>query len=137
MTSSPLKKLAADSNVLLSALIGKAALKIFTHLDLEIVTTEFNVDEIKEYIPHMALKYHLDKIELILQLNMLPIQRRSYDEYVGKMEEARAFVGDPDDLHLAALSLKEKIPIWSNDKDFGSFPTGVYSAAQLLKRLGL
>ncbi len=42
---------------------------------------------------------------------------------------------DPDDVHLAALALKEEIPIWSNDRDFEKFFLRVYTTAQLLKAL--
>ena len=42
---------------------------------------------------------------------------------------------DPDDIHLAALALKEDIPIWSNDRDFEKISIPVYTTAQLLKIL--
>ncbi len=42
---------------------------------------------------------------------------------------------DPDDIHLTALALKEKVPIWSNDRDFEKLSLQVYTTAQLLKAL--
>lgn len=137
MTSENLRRLAADSNVLLSAVIGKAALKVFTQLDLEILTTEFNIEEIKEYIPHLAAKYALEESKLRIQLNLLPLVRKDEDFYKSAFWEARKHLAtrDPDDVHLGALALKERIPIWSNDKDLKVLPLPVYSTAQLLKLL--
>ena len=42
---------AADSNVLLSAIAGKAARRVFEAADLTVVTTVQNIDEVREYIP--------------------------------------------------------------------------------------
>lgn len=139
MTSPNLRKLAADSNVLLSAIIGKSALKIFTSSNVEVLTTIFNIEEVKEYIPHLAHKYHLPSNALLLQLNMLPLVQKGEQEYKNKIAEARTLLEhrDPDDVYLGALALHEKIPIWSNDRDFEDFPLGVFSTAQLLKLLNL
>lgn len=137
MTSKLLKKLAADSNVLLSAVIGKSALKIFTHYALEISTTQFNIEEVKEYLPRLAFKYALSRTSLLLQLSMLPVEIHEESHYKSKMPEAHKYLGAryPDDVHLAALALIENLPIWSNDKDFHAIPLPIYSTAKLLKLL--
>ena len=131
----PLKKIAADSNVLLSAVIGKAALKVFTRLDIEVLTTEFNIAEVEEYIPHLASKYHLSANNLLIQLNLLPLFRKGESHYKSELAAAEKYLKarDPDDIHLAALALKENIPIWSNDKDLKLLPVPIYPTAQLLK----
>jgi len=130
-----LRKIAADSNVLLSAVIGKAALKVFTQLDIDILTTEFNIAEVEEYIPHLASKYRLSQSNLLIQLRLLPILHKSESHYRSSFSLAERYLKtrDPDDIHLAALALKENIPIWSNDKDFNVLPIAVYSTAKLLK----
>ena len=126
MISRHLRKIAADSNVLLSAVIGKAALKIFTQSDITVVTTRFNIEEVREYLPHLSERYKIPKTYLLLQLSMLPIIEYEESYYESRMREARKYLGhrDVDDAHLAALALKEGIPVWSNDKDFEKFPGG-------------
>ena len=137
MTSGNLRKLAADSNVILSAVIGKAALQVFLRPEIELITTRFNLLEVEEYIPRLASKYGLDERSLSLQLKMLPMvvfDEKYYHSHTP--QAARLLKGrDPDDVHLAALALKEDVPIWSNDRDFENLSLHVYTTAQLLKAL--
>lgn len=137
MISVPLRRIAADSNVLLSAVIGKAALRVFTCPDIEVVTTEFNITEVREYIPHLAWKYHLDLNCLLIQLQMLPLIRVDENYYKRKAPLAKKYLRnrDSDDIHLAALALEDQIPVWSNDKDFSELPVKVYSTKEVLKVL--
>lgn len=132
-----LRRLAADSNVLLSALIGMAALEVLTHPEIEVITTHFNLDEIQEYLPRLAAKYHLDAEALLLQLKMLPVVSFNQAYYESHMYRAQKYLEDrdPDDTHLAALALKEDVPVWSNDKDFNVLPISIYPTARLLRLL--
>ncbi len=59
MTSPNLESVAADSNVLLSAIAGKAAIRVFATPDLMIVTTDENVAEVHKYVPEFAARYGL------------------------------------------------------------------------------
>jgi hypothetical protein len=43
--------------VLLSAVAGKAALRVFTEFGLTVHVAEFTVDEVVEYLPVMAQQY--------------------------------------------------------------------------------
>jgi predicted nucleic acid-binding protein len=137
MTSGNLRKLAADSNVILSAVIGKAALQVFLRPGIELITTRFNVLEVEEYIPRLASKYGLDERSLSLQLKMLPIVVFDEKHYHSHTPQATRLLKerDPDDVHLAALALKEEAPIWSNDRDFEKLSLQVYTTAQLLNAL--
>ena len=140
MTLKDLKSIAADSNVLLSAVIGKAALKIFTHTDLEILTTTFNVEEIEAYLPHLGAQYHIDIKQLWVQFKMLPVRIIEMGEYKAKLPFAQEHIGqrDADDVHLVALALAKGIPIWSNDRDFEDIPhVTAYPTAKLLKLFDL
>lgn len=137
MTSVSLKRAAADSNVILSAVIGKAALRIFTRPELEVVTTQFNLSEVEEYLPHLAGKYRLDVRALFWQFKMLPLRAFSVKYYKSHFGKAERFLKntDPDDTHLLALALKENIPVWSNDTDFQRLSIPVYTTAEFLKAL--
>ena len=137
MISGNLRKLAADSNVILSAVIGKAALQVFLRPEIELITTRFNILEVEEYIPHLASKYGLDGRSLLLQLKMLPMAVFDEKHYYSHIPQATRLLKerDPDDVHLAALALKEEAPIWSNDRDFEKLSLQVYTTAQLLKAL--
>lgn len=135
MISKRLRKLAVDSNVLLSAVIGKAALKVLIHPSLDAITTDFNLKEVEEYLPYLAHKYRLDQKLLLLQLRMFPIVAFAEQEYQDCIPRAKQLVGtrDPDDVHLMALALKKDAAIWSNDKDFRDLPIQVYNTAQILE----
>lgn len=134
-TSTPIKKLAADANVILSAVAGKAALRVFLVEALEIVTTEFNIGEVREYIGVIANKYGLSEEVLEAQLKLLPLRiypRKYYEDFLG-IATKRLSESDEDDVELLALALKFKAPVWSNDRHFQHSGVQVYSTAKLLK----
>ncbi len=125
MTSKPLRSVAADSNVLLSAAVGHAARRVFERArKLLVVTTEANLTEVQAYLPSMAA---------------LPVKIYSERQYRRRIPQAQRYLQrrDPDDVALAALAFKLEIPIWSNDRDFEGLPFEVYPTAKLLKVLGL
>lgn len=140
MTSKPLRSVAADSNVLLSAAVGHAARRVFERTPkLLIVTTEANLAEVQAYLPSMAQAYGLDLVEVQEALAALPIKLYGERQYRGRIPQALRYLQerDPDDVALAALALKLQIPIWSNDRDFEDLPIEIYPTAKLLKVLGL
>jgi predicted nucleic acid-binding protein len=136
-TSSPVKKLAADANVILSAVAGKAALRVFLKEELEIITTEFNIEEVNEYFSVMSEKYDLSKEILESQLKLLPLKVFSSAHYADFLSKARKKMSgkDQDDVELLALALRMKIPVWTNDRDFRNTGVQTYTTAQLLKLL--
>lgn len=133
----PLKRLAADANVILSAVAGKAALRVFLREDIELVTTEFNIDEVRQYLSVIAGQYSLSEELLESQLKLLPLKIYSRHFYKGCLKEAsnKLSVRDEDDIELLALSIKLHIPVWSNDRDFKNSGIEVYTTAKLLKIL--
>ncbi len=136
-TSTLLKKLAADANVILSAVAGKAALRVFLLEGIKIVTTEFNISEVREYIGVIADKYGLSEEVLESQLKLLPLQiyqQKFYADFLG-IASKRLAERDEDDVELLALSLKLKVPVWSNDRHFQHSGVVVYSTAKLLQIL--
>ena len=138
MTSPNLRSVAADSNVLLSAIAGKAASRVFES-ELVIVTTDVNVAEIVRYVPEFAARYGIAEELLLDVLELLPIEIYSKRQYAAQLFAARSLLAarDPDDVPLAALALKLRVPVWSNDRDFEDFPNGVYTTAKLIKLLGV
>lgn len=136
-TSTSIRKLAADANVILSAVAGKAALRVFLVESIEIVTTEFNIGEVREYIGVIADKYGLSEEVIESQLKLLPLriyQQKFYEDFL-VMAIKRLAESDEDDVELLALSLKLKVPVWSNDRHFRHSGVEVYSTAKLLKIL--
>jgi predicted nucleic acid-binding protein len=133
----PLRKLAADANVILSAIAGKAALRVFLVEGIQIVTTEFNIREVDEYIGVMADKYGFAKEILESQLKLLPLQiywQKFYEDFLDNASNQLS-ASDKDDVDLLALSLKLKVPVWSNDRDFRHTGVEVYTTTKLLKIL--
>ena len=139
MTSKPLRSVAADSNVLLSAAVGHAARRVFERAPrILVVTTEANLAEVQAYLPSMSEAYGLDLLEVQEALAALPMRFYNVRWYRSRIPEARRYLQDrdPDDVALAALALKLQIPIWSNDRDFEGMPIEVYPTAKLLKAFG-
>ena len=112
---------------------------MFAHTELIVVTTEHNVGEVEEYIPEFAARYNVPEELLIEVLEVLPVIVVPKAEYVFEIPAAEAFIADrdEDDVALAALALKLRVPIWSNDRDYESFAHGWYTTARLLKVLGV
>ena len=139
MTSPSVGSVAADSNVLLSAIAGRAALRVFDAPHLTIVTTDKNVAEVLEYVPEFAARYRLPEETLLDTLGLLTFRVYSKRDYSTHLFAARALMAerDPDDVPLAALALKLGISIWSNDRHFNDFPNGAYTTATLIKLLGV
>jgi predicted nucleic acid-binding protein len=133
------ERVAADSNVILSAVIGKAALRVFTKSSLDIITTQNVLEEVREYIPFMSELYDLAPQVLEGQLRLLAIREYPLKDYESCLGEAERRIGgrDPDDVHLLALSLATKTPIGSNDNDFKGCGVEWYTTAKLLKTLGI
>jgi len=137
VTSKPFETVVADANVLLSAVIGKAALRVFLEASFTIATTAFNVAEVREYIPQLSAQYELIPEAVEAQLAMLPLMVYSERSYRTRLPDAVHLMRerDPDDVHLLALALVLGAPIWSNDTDFKGLPIEVITTAQLLRRL--
>ncbi|HEY0142018.1 MAG TPA: PIN domain-containing protein [Thermoanaerobaculia bacterium] len=106
---------------------------------LVVITTEHNVAEIEEYVPYFAERYGLAPGLLLDVLTALPIEVYREHDYAAQLPLANQLLGyrDADDVALAALALNFQIPVWSNDRDFERFPTGVFTTATLLRFFGL
>lgn len=136
-TSKPLRKLAADANVILSAVAGKAALRVFMKEDIGFVTTEFNVAEVREYLHIVAEQYSLSEEILESQLKLLPLKiypRHFYEDFISRATKKLSGI-DADDVELLALAMKLHVPVWSNDNDFKHSGIETYATAKLLRIL--
>lgn len=128
-------KLAADANVLLSALIGGQAVRILRHPAVEeILTTEVTLDEVQQYAAHLARKKCLSVDVVLLAAATLPVTVVPRKTYLRSVAEARRRIGrrDPDDVEILALALQFDVPVWSNDNDFEDAGTIWYTTASLL-----
>ena len=133
----PIEGVVADANVLLSAVVGKAALRVITAFDIVVHVAQFNADEVAEYLPLMAAKYNL-QIELVeMQWKLLPLRIYPLRTYQARLSQAIEDLKhrDPEDAHTLALPRSLALPIWSNDRDFQSVKVDCYSTARLLRAL--
>ena len=128
----------ADANVLLSAAIGKAALRVLTDHDVEVHATRFNCDEVESYLPVLAAKYRLSREIVEMQWRLLPIRIHAEADYRSRIEDAglRLAKRDPDDAHPLALAMALDLPLWSNDKDLDGHGVACLTTAKLLALLG-
>jgi predicted nucleic acid-binding protein len=131
-------KLAADANVLLSAIIGGRAKVALNHPEVgEIFTTEHTFAEVEEYALVLARKKRLPTDVLLLAVAALPVTLVSRTQYARSITEAVKRIGrrDPDDVELLALALHFRIPIWSNDRDFEGLNVDLFTTESLLRHL--
>lgn len=133
----PIAGLVADANVLLSAAIGKAALRVFRDFMIPVHTTRFNYLEVQEYLPRLAEKYGIPLDVAELQLNLLPLAIHPEETYNAWLPWARTVLAarDPEDAHALALARELDLPLWSNDRDLQVPQVHWYTTAALLKAL--
>lgn len=143
MTSRPGEKpvaaIAADANVLLSAVLGHAALEVFSQSDVSVLTTKAVLQEVRDYLPLLARQYDMLPQVLEAQLRLLVVRECEANDYAPKLEAAKGAIAkrDPDDVDLLALALAFDVPVWSNDSDFKDTGVEWYTTARLLRRLGI
>jgi predicted nucleic acid-binding protein len=133
-------RVAADANVLLSAILGGRARLILENSQVEeILTTESILAEVREYAVVLAQKRKLPADILLLAVASLPVTVVDQPAYERSLSEARRRIGkrDPDDVEILALAIQFKIPLWSNDNDFEDAGIQWYTTKDLLNRLGL
>ena len=131
-------RLAADANVLLSAVLGGRARSVLEHPDIkEVLTAEATLAEVREYAPLLAKKKRLSTDLVLLAVATLPVTVVDSSVYARSVSEARRRIGrrDPDDIDILALALHFGLPIWSNDNDFEIAGVEWYTTADLLARL--
>jgi predicted nucleic acid-binding protein len=133
----PIAGVVADANVLLSAIVGKSALRVMTEFAVQVHATQYNADEVTEYLPFMAQKYKLP-VELVrLQWKLLPVRLHPEEGYKSYFTEALAELKnrDPEDAHILALAKWKGLPIWSNDRDLAKVTVESLTTAKLLRIL--
>ena len=133
-------RVAADANVLLSAILGGRPRLILEDSQVqEIFTTENTIAEVREYAVVLAKKRELPADILLLAVASLPVTVVNQPAYERSLSEARGRIGkrDPDDVEILALAMQLKIPLWSNDNDFEDAGVQRYTTKDLLRELGL
>ena len=129
----------ADANVLLSAIVGKASLRILTEFGDVVHAARFNTEEVAEYLPFMAAKYKLPVDLVELQWKLLPIKIHPMEDYedpfAGALQDLAS--RDPEDAHALALARSLELPLWSNDRHLTNLGVKVFSTARLLRILEL
>lgn len=137
MSIAPGAAVVADANVLLSAAVGKAALRPFTEFSLEVHAARFNASEVEEYLPQLSEKYGLPGDLVELEWMLLPVVVHPEAAYADQLDRARRILAgrDPDDAHPLALAFALGLPIWSNDRDLQGHGVECYPTARLLSEL--
>ena len=133
-------RLAADANVLLSAIIGGRAALALRHEQVEqVFTPTAAYDEVFEHLAPLAKKKRLYLDTLLLTLAALPVTVVERSEYEHHLQEAKRRMGkrDPDDVDVLALALDLTLPVWSNDNDFEDAGVDWHATAEILKALGI
>lgn len=131
-------RLAADANVLLSAVLGGRAKLVLDHPQVsEIFTAAVTLAEVEEYAAELARRKRLRLDVVLMAVATLPVTVVDSPAYEDSVAEARRRIGrrDPDDIDLLALAIHLRIPIWSNDNDFTGVGVEWLTTARLLAKL--
>jgi len=131
-------RLAADANVLLSAVLGGRAKLVLQHPAVEeVITAEVTFGEVQEYASQLARKKRLSLDLVLLTVATLPVSVIPRESYAAAIPLAERRIGerDTDDVDILALAIHLGIPVWSNDNDFEGTGVEWFTTAQLLKRL--
>jgi predicted nucleic acid-binding protein len=96
-------------------------------------------DEVREWLPKLGAKKHLDSALLITSFHLLPVSWHGIEEYGRFESEARGRMKarDEDDWPTVALALALNRPIWTQDKDFSVSGIKTYRTGELLDALGV
>lgn len=111
-------KFIVDANIIFSmAKQDSTTNKLILDKNLELLTPEYALDEIKKYSALIEHKYGIDFDtyfkNITTQIKIVPIK-----DYVDKIEIAKQKIADQKDIPYIALALKYNLPIWSNDAEF-------------------
>jgi predicted nucleic acid-binding protein len=131
-------RLAADANVLLSAVLGGRAKLVLDHPQVsEIFTAAFTLAEVEEYAAELARRKRLRLDVVLMAVATLPVIVVDSSAYEDSVAEARRRIGrrDPDDVDLLALAIHLRIPLWSKDNDFTGVGVEWLTTASLLAKL--
>jgi predicted nucleic acid-binding protein len=130
---------AADANVLLSVVLGHAASRAVQEGGVELATTLATLREVREHLAEVAETYRTRTGILEARLEALAVKAYGPRKYRAQLREAGRRIGDrdEDDVHLVALALRLRIPIWTNDRHFDKIGLETLSTARLLARLGI
>ncbi len=130
-------RIVADANVILSAIIGKAALRVFADSPVDVATAEPILAEVREHLPALAVRRRIAPEALEGQLRLLPLRVYREESYRDRVPEATKRIGgrDPDDIGLLALALHLDVPVWTNDDDFLNTGVARFTTAELLRHL--
>ena len=109
-----------DANPIISALIGGVSREVFFDHRFNFTTTNFTLQEVKEYLPMISEKSGVDVKKVSLALSLLPITTHPKSFYKNNIQKAEELIGpiDEKDVDILALTLSKKSPLWSEDKDF-------------------
>lgn len=137
MSSTTLLPLAvvADANVIVSALIGGRARRVFASAPGPTCNGATAVaDEVLEHLPGIAERRGFDPTLVTAALAVIPIEWRPATAYLPFRSDAERLIGtrDPDDWPTVALALATSLPIWSQDKDFEATGIEIHTTGELL-----
>ena len=142
MTSTPFAKacpvidsLVVDANPLLSALLGGQAREVLFSGKITCVSSQHTLFEVEKYLPHVANRIGRNELDLWREFQLLPVIAIQPREYDSELPRATKLIGqrDPKDVHVLALALRLKLPIWTDDRDFEGLPdVSIHKTADLL-----
>lgn len=111
---------AVDANPILAALLGGYARTVLFDPRFWFITTEYTMEEVRQYLPMISEKSGVPIEELEAVVNLLPVKIVARAAYRSMLTEAHRRIShiDPDDADILALALHFDAQLWSNDLHF-------------------
>ncbi len=133
-----MRALVIDANPILSALLGGAARDVIFSGQFEFLAPQHTLFEVAKYLHRVATKINQDEADLFRAYQLMPIIACQPSEYEDHLDAATALIAlrDPKDVHVLALALRLRLPIWTEDRDFeGIAQIKTFKTAKLFAEL--
>lgn len=127
--------LVVDANPLVSALLGGLAREILFSGKITCLASQHTLFEVEKYLPRAAKTIGCSELTLWREFELLPVIAVQPREYDSELKRAMDLIGQRDerDVHVLALALRLRFPIWTEDRDFeGLLHVAVHKTADLV-----
>lgn len=109
-------KLVADANILFSlARPDSAASNVISSYRIKLISPEYLLSKLEEHRKEVSKKTGQPYEEIIRRLKGLVVYVEA-EEYKSMLLQACKMLKDNGDAPYLALAMKQRIPIWSNDR---------------------
>ena len=135
----PFDAVVADADVLLSATVGKAALRVLNEYGVRVHVSGFDAAEVEEYLPRWSSKYGLPEELVRLQWRLLSVEIHAERVYAERLPAAEEKLGarEPPNRPRRAPRRRSAAPVRSYRLPLSRSPRRAKNGSFLEKSTGI